>query len=89
MLDEVLEGKKTPTELSRVSFKINSAKVPTFALNDILIAHPCPASVSRFSFRFSYHFTGKFLTWLERLKGYNKLLSLYVESRKNAVKRHI
>ncbi|XP_078153810.1 NAD(H) kinase 3 [Carex rostrata] len=51
VLDEVLEGKKTPTELSRVSLKINHAKVPSFALNDILMAHPCPSSVSRFSFR--------------------------------------
>ena len=54
VLDEVLEGKKTPTELSRVSLKINGAKVPTFALNDILMAHPCPASVSRFSFKFFF-----------------------------------
>ncbi|KAJ3683374.1 hypothetical protein LUZ60_013601 [Juncus effusus] len=51
VLDEVLEGKKNPTELSRISVKLNGSKLPAYALNDILIAHPCPASVSRFSFR--------------------------------------
>ncbi|KAJ4787793.1 NAD kinase [Rhynchospora pubera] len=51
VLDEVLEGKKQPTELSRISLKIKGAKVQSCALNDILMAHPCPASVSRFSFR--------------------------------------
>nr|CAD1834066.1 unnamed protein product [Ananas comosus var. bracteatus] len=51
VLDEILEGRKHPTELSRISVNLNGSRMPTFALNDILVSHPCPASVSRFSFR--------------------------------------
>ncbi|XP_078433471.1 NAD(H) kinase 3 isoform X2 [Wolffia australiana] len=51
VLDEVLEGQRAPSNLSRISLSLNDRLMPTFALNDVLIAHPCPASVSRFSFR--------------------------------------
>ncbi|XP_020581580.1 probable NADH kinase isoform X2 [Phalaenopsis equestris] len=51
ILEEVLEGKNKPFELARISTKLNDKILPTFALNDILISHPCPATVSRFSFR--------------------------------------
>nr|CAD1834012.1 unnamed protein product [Ananas comosus var. bracteatus] len=51
VLDEILEGRKHPTELSRISVNLNGSRMPIFALNDILVSHPCPASVSRFSFR--------------------------------------
>ncbi|WOL11147.1 putative NADH kinase isoform X1 [Canna indica] len=51
VLDEILEGHKIPSELSRILVSLNSHRLPTYALNDILVAHPCPASVSRFSFR--------------------------------------
>ncbi|XP_010272705.1 PREDICTED: probable NADH kinase [Nelumbo nucifera] len=51
VLDEILGGHKTPAKLSRISVCVNSHLLPTYALNDILIAHPCPAAVSRFSFR--------------------------------------
>lgn len=51
VLDEILEGHKHPSELTRISVNLNGDLLPTFALNDVLVAHPCPASVSRFSFR--------------------------------------
>ncbi|RLN35234.1 hypothetical protein C2845_PM03G32380 [Panicum miliaceum] len=51
ILDATLDGSRRPTELSRISMKLNGIQLPTYALNDILVSHPCPASVSRFSFR--------------------------------------
>ncbi|KAI7728147.1 hypothetical protein M8C21_017567 [Ambrosia artemisiifolia] len=51
ILSNILEGQTTPFELSRMSIHVNSTPLSTYALNDILIAHPCPASASRFSFR--------------------------------------
>ncbi|KAL9433053.1 hypothetical protein AB3S75_027963 [Citrus x aurantiifolia] len=51
LLDNILEGKTVPSNLSRILIRVNSKSLPTFALNDILIAHPCPAMVSRFSFK--------------------------------------
>lgn len=51
VLDEILEGTKLPVDLSRISIKLNDQILPTYALNDVLVAHPCPATVSRFSFR--------------------------------------
>lgn len=51
IVDDILEDRSDPSELSRMSIRINSKLLPIYALNDILIAHPCPAAVSRFSFR--------------------------------------
>lgn len=51
ILDDILEGKLQPSELSRISICVNSAPLSTYALNDVLVAHQCPAAVSRFSFR--------------------------------------
>ncbi|CAL1389872.1 unnamed protein product [Linum trigynum] len=51
VLDDILDGRKQPSELLRMSIRVNSQLLSTFALNDILVAHPCPATVSRFSFR--------------------------------------
>ncbi|KAG8056489.1 hypothetical protein GUJ93_ZPchr0002g23793 [Zizania palustris] len=51
ILDATLDGSTQPSELSRISVKLNGLQLPTYALNDILVSHPCPASVSRFSFR--------------------------------------
>lgn len=50
-LDKILEGRTVPSELSRMSICVNSKLLSTCAVNDVLIAHPCPATVSRFSFR--------------------------------------
>ncbi|XVF79097.1 hypothetical protein PTKIN_Ptkin14bG0192000 [Pterospermum kingtungense] len=51
VLDSFLEGRTVPSKLSRISVSVNSEVLSTHALNDILIAHPCPATVSRFSFK--------------------------------------
>ncbi|KAH6837280.1 kinase 3 [Perilla frutescens var. hirtella] len=51
VLDSILENRSEPSELSRMAITVNSKLIPTYALNDILLAHPCPATVSRFSFR--------------------------------------
>lgn len=52
VLDNILESYMQPSEISRLSITVNGHPFPTYALNDILIAHPCPAMVSRFSFRY-------------------------------------
>lgn len=52
VLDSIIEGRRAPSQLSRMLIHLNSEQLPTYALNDILIAHPCPASVSRFSFKY-------------------------------------
>ncbi|KAM3696887.1 hypothetical protein ACB098_06G073100 [Castanea mollissima] len=51
VLDDILEGRKVPSKLSRISVHVKSQLLSTYALNDILIAHPCPATLSRFSFK--------------------------------------
>ncbi|XP_074319236.1 NADH kinase [Silene latifolia] len=51
VLDGILDERTVASEISRISIKLNSQLLPTHALNDVLIAHPCPASLSRFSFR--------------------------------------
>lgn len=51
VLDDILDKRATLSEISRISVRVNSRSLPTHALNDILIAHPSPACVSRFSFR--------------------------------------
>ncbi|KAI4333466.1 hypothetical protein L6164_018276 [Bauhinia variegata] len=51
VMDGILEGKNIPSELTRISISVNTVQLSTYALNDILIAHPCPAAVSGFSFR--------------------------------------
>ncbi|XP_060188754.1 NADH kinase isoform X1 [Lycium barbarum] len=51
IIDDILENRARPSEVSRMSITLNSKHLPTYALNDVLIAHPCPATVSRFSFR--------------------------------------
>ncbi|CAL5074715.1 unnamed protein product [Urochloa decumbens] len=62
ILDATLDGSRRPVELSRISVKLNGIQLPTYALNDILVSHPCPASVSRFSFRYnSPELPGKFV----------------------------
>ncbi|KAL1349926.1 hypothetical protein AAHE18_07G190000 [Arachis hypogaea] len=53
VLDGILEGQIVPSKLTRIMTSVNAHQLSTFALNDILVAHPCPASLSRFSFRSS------------------------------------
>ncbi|GAB2229855.1 hypothetical protein Droror1_Dr00014111 [Drosera rotundifolia] len=51
VLDDIFENRASPAPVSRMSISINAQKLPSYALNDLLIAHPSPAAVSRFSFR--------------------------------------
>ncbi|XP_052179098.1 NADH kinase isoform X2 [Diospyros lotus] len=51
ILDNILEGHIIPSKLSRMSIYVNSELLSVNALNDALIAHPCPAAVTWFSFR--------------------------------------
>lgn len=51
VLDSILSGEAVPSKLSRISLSVNSELLTKYPLNDVLIAHPCPASVSRFSFK--------------------------------------
>lgn len=51
VLDEILEGQREPVQLTRILTCIDGIHSHTYALNDILLAHPSPAAVSRCSFR--------------------------------------
>ncbi|KAL2466762.1 NADH kinase [Abeliophyllum distichum] len=51
LVDDILQDLTEPSEVSRMAISVNSKLISTFALNDVLVAHPCPATVSRFSFR--------------------------------------
>ncbi|KAL3503070.1 hypothetical protein ACH5RR_037519 [Cinchona calisaya] len=51
ILDDIHENRTIPSEVARMTVHVNSEQLSTYALNDVLIAHPCPATVSRFSFR--------------------------------------
>lgn len=88
VLDDILEGRAVPSELSRLSVRVNMELLPTYALNDILVARPCPAEVSLFSFRSSIH---QFLSpqkvpiiSVMILVGFIKLFFLLAELRKKA-----
>lgn len=50
VLEEILEGKRLPIRLPRLSVGVDSTLLQTYALNDILIAHPNPAAVTRCTF---------------------------------------
>ncbi|KAG0613104.1 hypothetical protein M758_6G077300 [Ceratodon purpureus] len=50
MLDDILDGGMKPVELTRISTFIDGVKIDAPALNDVLIAHPNPAAISRCSF---------------------------------------
>ncbi|KAI3427617.1 uncharacterized protein J3R85_009466, partial [Psidium guajava] len=51
MLDDILDDRSIPSKLTRLAIRVNSHLMPKYALNDVLVSHPCPAAVSRFSFR--------------------------------------
>ncbi|XP_030525496.2 NADH kinase-like [Rhodamnia argentea] len=55
MLDDILDDRLIPSKLTRLAVHVNSHLMPKYALNDILVSHPCPAAVSRFSFRIRKH----------------------------------
>lgn len=51
MLDNILDGSTKPVELTRISTFIDGVRIDAPALNDVLIAHPNPAAISRCNFR--------------------------------------
>ncbi|KAL5074904.1 hypothetical protein RYX36_013888 [Vicia faba] len=51
VLDGILENRTAPSKLTIFKISINALDLPTYALNDILVVHPFPASISRLSFR--------------------------------------
>ncbi|CAJ1957698.1 unnamed protein product [Sphenostylis stenocarpa] len=48
VFDGILEGQVLPSKLTRMMISVNALPLSTYALNDILVAHPCPASLSGF-----------------------------------------
>ncbi|KAH7423164.1 hypothetical protein KP509_12G042300 [Ceratopteris richardii] len=51
VLEEVLARKRKPSLLPRISACLNGELITTYALNDVLLAHPNPAAVTRCTFR--------------------------------------
>lgn len=51
VLQEILQFKTSPLRLNRISACVNGDELKTHALNDILLAHPNPAAVTRCSLR--------------------------------------
>ncbi|KAK3238916.1 hypothetical protein CYMTET_51118 [Cymbomonas tetramitiformis] len=49
VMGEILDGVRQPTKLARIRTLLNGEELMP-ALNDILIAHPSPAAVSRYSY---------------------------------------
>ncbi len=47
-LDAILSGKWKPKELARLQVMLDEKTLPELALNDVLIAHECPASTTRY-----------------------------------------
>lgn len=47
-LDEILAGQWKPVELARLQIMLDEKPLPELALNDVLIAHDCPASTTRY-----------------------------------------
>lgn len=47
-LDEVLREQWQPTELTRLAVCLDNQPLPELALNDVLIAHDCPAATTRY-----------------------------------------
>lgn len=51
VFQDILESKRNPLCLNRISACVNGDELRTYALNDILLAHPNPAAVTRCSLR--------------------------------------
>ncbi len=47
-LDAILNGKLKPKELARLQITLDEKPLPELALNDVLIAHDCPAATTRY-----------------------------------------
>jgi len=47
-LDAILDGESKPVELARLQITLDGKALPELALNDVLIAHHCAASTTRY-----------------------------------------
>lgn len=47
-LADILAGRWQPTKLARLAVKLDDKRLPELALNDVLIAHDCPAATTRY-----------------------------------------
>lgn len=54
-LNRVLYGDWSPTELARLQITLDETPLPELALNDLLVAHNCPASTTRYLIRVDDH----------------------------------
>ena len=48
LLDAVLAGRLKPTRLARLEVELRGRVLPERALNDVLVAHACPAATTRY-----------------------------------------
>ncbi|MCO5610256.1 hypothetical protein L7F22_064492 [Adiantum nelumboides] len=51
VLQEIQAEKRIPLRVHRISTRVNGSTLKSYALNDILLAHPDPAAVTRCSLR--------------------------------------
>lgn len=51
-LNDILAARWRPVELSRLAVTLDGTPLPELALNDVLIAHDCPAATTRYLLRF-------------------------------------
>ena len=54
-LDAILKDEWKPLELARLLIELDGKPLPELALNDVLIAHDCPASTTRYLIRIGEH----------------------------------
>lgn len=54
-LADILANKWQPTALTRIAVTLDEVALPELALNDVLIAHDCPAATTRYLLRLGKH----------------------------------
>ncbi|KAI3918063.1 hypothetical protein MKX01_041383 [Papaver californicum] len=79
VLADILEGRQEPHELARVGVRVNNQILSKCGLNDILTSHPCPASVSRFSFKIRTFSTAAGSTAAMLSAGGYQIRALYID----------
>ncbi len=53
--DALLNGQWRPTDLTRLAVALDDKPLPELALNDVLIAHDCPAATTRYLIQLGEH----------------------------------
>jgi NAD+ kinase len=54
-ITDILESRWRPAELARMQITLDNQPLPELALNDVLIAHDCPAATTRYLIRLGDH----------------------------------